>query len=136
MWKDSFFQKTTLFDVGLIVQMGHQGRDCCHPSLLPETLVAIDFSGIQKVRVRWCHCHHFGRSKAHVRTQLLRFGWFPGSVEDPRTIVTFQTLSFFHLLTLQSKITCTDYWLRRVLYTVYSIVWELGVPSRCSALVS
>ena len=44
-----------------------------------------------------------------MRCQLLRFGWFPASVERPRTVTTFDTLSFFHLLTSQAKTTVYDF---------------------------
>ena len=92
----------------MVVQLGHHGERCQKHTSIPDTLVAIDLSGVQKVRVQWCRCGHDEDGLVR-RTQLMRLGWFPASVDRPGTFATFQVLNFFHLLTLQAKATVYDF---------------------------
>ena len=44
------------------------------------------------------------------RIQLLRRGWFPATLDRPRTAFTFDCLETFHELTLQGKVNLYDFY--------------------------
>ncbi len=89
--------------------MGHNTRDCKHYEDGNRPLTVIDLTGIHMINVRWCNCEN-SAGGASRRVQLLRMKWFPTTVERPNTVVTFDTLEFFHLLTIQAKTTFYDFY--------------------------
>ena len=90
-----------------MVQLGpHPDRVCPTPDRAHRDFCVIDICGQQEVTVLFCGC---SRAEPHWR-QLMRVQWFPATVVDPRTAVTFNLLRHFHLLTLQSKITAYDFY--------------------------
>jgi hypothetical protein len=87
----------SLFDLGLLVHLGHQGRACATP--LKEgrpTLTVIDVTGIHTVRVKYCGCKA-GQKGYERREQLMRSAWFPATWVDPRTVFTYEVLNDFHV---------------------------------------
>lgn len=74
-----------------------------------RTLTVIDLTGIHSVNVRWCECGDSPGGSSR-RVQLLRMSWFPTTAERPNTVVTFDTLRFFHILTSQAKTTFYDFY--------------------------
>ncbi|EMD31060.1 hypothetical protein CERSUDRAFT_60542 [Gelatoporia subvermispora B] len=109
VWEDGFWDKSSLFDLGLELQLGHSSDPCPLPSKTSTTLLAFDTSGIHKVCIRWCECSR-SHGGAQLYTQLLRVQWYPASVDRPRTVFTFDALNTFHLLTLQGKLSLYDYY--------------------------
>jgi len=61
--------------------------------------VVLDVNGIHEVGVDFCDCE---KSKPEF-IQLLHFGWFPASVDCPKTAATFSVLKHFQLLNFKSK---------------------------------
>lgn len=108
-WNDLYFEKTSLKALGYVLQMGHGSRYCSNPQDKFQTLTVIDTTGIHAVNVRWCECGGSPGGSSR-RVQLLRMSWFPTTAERPRTVVTFDALDFFHLLTLQAKTTFYDFY--------------------------
>jgi hypothetical protein len=108
-WNGQFFVKTSLMDLGFVLEMGHSSRACKHPHEDIQTLTVVDLTGVHTVKIRWCNC---GRSPggSSRRVQLLRMNWFPATAERPNSVVTFDALEFFHLLTLQAKTTFYDFY--------------------------
>ena len=101
MWNGSFFQRTTLHDLGLRVQLGHAlGHPC--PTRLSANISfrVIHSNGIHQVAVDQCRCHNVPFYK-----QLLQIGWWPATPLDPRSAATFEVLRHFHILNLQGKVT-------------------------------
>jgi hypothetical protein len=101
MWNGLFFQRTTLRDQGLRVQLGHAyGRSC--PTKLPANVGfrVIHSNGIHHVAIDQCRCHGMDFYK-----QLLQIGWWPGTPLEPKTAATFEVLNHFHILNLQGKVT-------------------------------
>jgi CxC2 like cysteine cluster associated with KDZ transposases len=101
MWNGLFFQRTTLRDLGLRVQLGHAyGRSC--PSRFPanSNFRVIHSNGIHQVAIDQCRCYDVPLNK-----QLLRIGWWPATPLEPRTAATFEVLKHFHILNLQGKVT-------------------------------
>jgi hypothetical protein len=100
MWNSLFFQKTSLHELGLRVQLGHTvGRRCSTAERGHVDFAVIDSNGIHKVNVDFCRCHGLPH-----RRQLLRIGWWPATPLQPQTCATMEVLKHFHLLNLQGKV--------------------------------
>ena len=113
-WTSTFYKKTTLKDLGLCIQLGHDGPNCPSPGPIHFDFVVVDTSGVHVVNLRYCNCHSvIGASLDRV--QLLRFQWFPATVLRPRTAFTFDVLDTFHIVTLQGKLAAFDFY-RSLLY--------------------
>ena len=87
--------------MGLCIQLGHEvGDPCINPITgMDDDFVVLDVTGIHEVGLNFCNC-----TKADNHTkQLLRVKWFPTTVQEPKTVATFNCLRFFHLLTFKSK---------------------------------
>ena len=101
MWNGLFFQRVTLRDLGLRVQLGHAfGRSCRTALAAHANFRVIHTNGIHHVALDQCRCHGVELSK-----QLLQIGWWPGTPLEPKTAATFNVLHHFHLLNLQGKVT-------------------------------
>ncbi|EDR06772.1 uncharacterized protein LACBIDRAFT_299636 [Laccaria bicolor S238N-H82] len=107
-WTGGFFDKTSLKELGLRVQLGHGGGICpCSPHGPPNFMV-FDTSGVHVVNIDYCDC-----PKDNVpdrKTQLLRQGWFPATFSRPNTAFTFDCLDTFHEHTLQGKGNLYDFY--------------------------
>jgi CxC2 like cysteine cluster associated with KDZ transposases len=73
-WNGLFFQKSSLHDSGLRIQLGHGGAKCITPTPGPITFTVVDISGIHNVAIDFCNCRTNGIIPHHI--QLLRSGWF------------------------------------------------------------
>ena len=102
-----FFEKSTLQDAGLCIQLGHGGAKCIAPAPGPSKFIIVDVSGIHNVAIDYCDCRTNGIIPHHI--QLLRAGWFPATFIRPQTAFTFHCLDFYHELTLQSKVNAYDF---------------------------
>ncbi|KJA16799.1 hypothetical protein HYPSUDRAFT_71075 [Hypholoma sublateritium FD-334 SS-4] len=81
-WNGRFFEKASLSQLGLSVQLGHEGAACPCPIPGPKGFMVFDLSG------------------AHY---LLCKKWFLATLIRPRTVFTFDLLDTFHKLSLQGK---------------------------------
>ncbi|KAI0039074.1 hypothetical protein FA95DRAFT_1504685 [Auriscalpium vulgare] len=106
-WNGHFFERVALQQLGLRVQLGHDGLPCPSPHERRAPLVVIDVSGIHEVNVNYCECGHV---TAQRLTQLLRASWWPATVTRPSTVTTFATLKLFHALSLQGKMNAYDFY--------------------------
>ncbi|KAH7904773.1 hypothetical protein BJ138DRAFT_1106537, partial [Hygrophoropsis aurantiaca] len=97
-WNGSFWDKTTLNDLGFIIQFGHAHPDLCFSPSDLITLTVLDCSGIHKVAATFCGCPL--AMLASKRAQMLQMCWFPATVVEPQTCVTFRLLEQFHQLNL------------------------------------
>ncbi|PBK84926.1 hypothetical protein ARMGADRAFT_1036848 [Armillaria gallica] len=106
-WTGSFYMRTTLKDLRLVIQLGHgTGESCLRPAENSRSMVVIDIDGIHEVSVNFCGCH---RAEAQY-VQLLWMRWFPATVDLPRTAVTFRALNHFQMLTFMSKVSAYEYY--------------------------
>jgi hypothetical protein len=98
---DAYFKRVTLAHLGLRIQLGHNAREKCrNPVRTPGgDFVVVDVNGIHEVELDFCGCE---MSKQPF-IQLLRYGWFPASVDRPKSAATFSILKFFHILNFESK---------------------------------
>lgn len=68
--------------------------------------MVVDTSGLHVVGIVFCGC--VGAPKTDI--QLVRVRWFPGTIKDPRSAYTFDTLNTFHILNLQGKLSLHDFY--------------------------
>jgi len=101
MWNTLFFQKTTLRELGLQIQLGHgPGHVCPTKEAGHKNFVVIDSNGIHEVHIDFCQCCSVPRHQ-----QLLCIGWWPStSPLEPQTCATMDVLCHFDLLNLQGKL--------------------------------
>jgi hypothetical protein len=97
-----------LFDIchELELQLGHDGGPCIMPEKVPRVLIAVDSSGMRKIRVRYCGCQPIERWQ-----QLMRARLYPSSDIKPRSCFTFSFLDSFIKVSLQGKIPLYDFYL-------------------------
>lgn len=104
-WNGTSFQRATLFDLGLCVQLRHRAGAVC-PSCVQRRLTVIHTNGIHQTSVYFCECN----SKFTHRQQLLQAGWWPATPLDPQTVATFDVLRQFQYQNLQGNITAYDFY--------------------------
>lgn len=106
-WTGESFIDIHLFDLGMVVQLGHGGGacPCVGKTEKGSKLRVTDINGLQDMQVVYCSC--IGR-KAHAM-QLMESGIFPSSMRQPKSATTFRCLQDFHLATLVSKKSAFDY---------------------------
>ncbi|OJT11755.1 hypothetical protein TRAPUB_11697 [Trametes pubescens] len=109
-WTGKCFQRTTLREVGLEIQLGHSRGACKHPSKNTHRVVVADVHGVQAVQVRFCECLDVQNDLTREWCQLFREGWFPATTLRPTTVFTFQLLDTFQELNLQGKTNLYDFW--------------------------
>ncbi|KAL1658224.1 hypothetical protein GGF50DRAFT_67680 [Schizophyllum commune] len=102
------FRRASLKRLGQVVQLGHPpGEHCVQPIAAHSDFTVIHTNGIHLVAVRFCGC---GRGAPTHRQQLLRAGWWPGSIKNPQTAVTISCLRQFHKLNACGKISVYEYY--------------------------
>ncbi|SJL11239.1 uncharacterized protein ARMOST_14642 [Armillaria ostoyae] len=124
----TFFKRTTLGALGLVMALGHDPDTCC-PSPLHGQLHILDLEGIQTVHIDYCDCM---QSLPHWR-QLLRSQFFPSTVVRPQMATTFWTLEVFHLLSFMSKVSGYEFY-----HTLVRLTDNTGTcqpPSRFQAFM-
>ncbi|KAJ7109543.1 hypothetical protein C8R43DRAFT_848675, partial [Mycena crocata] len=106
-WGGAFWKRSSLLDLGLIYQVGHQGGACPSPASPMRTMVVIDTTGIHSVHFRYCGCkrHH----NANEIEQLMRGGRYPASITDPGMCATFKVLDLFRLLNVVGNMNVHDF---------------------------
>ena len=105
---DSYFERISLKQLGLRIQLGHKIQDKCRNSVQAtgDDFVVIDINGIHDVGLDFCNCE---TSKPHF-IQLLRYGLYPASLDRPKTAATFTVLKHFQLLNFESKASMFEFY--------------------------
>ncbi|KIN97248.1 hypothetical protein M404DRAFT_16790 [Pisolithus tinctorius Marx 270] len=98
-WNRKFFERVTLKQLGLIVQLGHEDMFCYCPEHGHLDFIIIDVNGIHPVNVNFCGCE---QCMSHCQ-QLLQCGWYPATICNPRTACTRTVLDHFLQLMWSSK---------------------------------
>ncbi|KAF7357237.1 CxC2 domain-containing protein [Mycena sanguinolenta] len=105
-WNGDFFQRRSLKDLGLVIQLGHPaGFSCPNPLSGHTNFVVIDVTGIHYIRVNFCQCD----GRIEHRQQLMRVNWWPATVRDPRTCATFGVVRLFQIMNCLGKISAHDF---------------------------
>jgi hypothetical protein len=90
----------------LFVQLGHDGDSAaCRGGTTPILFTIVHTNGVHGTRLRFCACPG---SPTKI-TQLTQARLFPATTVDPHTAFTFDVLTEFHHLNMQSKCSAFDY---------------------------
>ncbi|KAJ7585741.1 hypothetical protein C8J56DRAFT_1053045 [Mycena floridula] len=109
-WNGVFFERVSLMDLGLRVQLGHGGNETCSAwKELVTRFTVIDMNGIHTIAVDFCQCYQ-GKTTGEEYQQLLRNEWFPATHLYPKTAATFRCIEQFHILTLTGKVMPFNYY--------------------------
>jgi len=98
----------SLSNLGLRIQLGHDGNTCPCPLPWASLFTVFDVSCVHRVNINYCGCHPENPLDRCV--QLLRKRWFPATLIWPETAFTFDCLDTFHESTLQGKGNLYDYY--------------------------
>lgn len=99
-WSGAYFIRTSLYDLGYRVYLGHEGQCCPRAYKIIDGFTVVHTTGIHTLKVVFCGCD------AHPpqNIQLLRARWFPATTAKPRSAFTFEVLNMFHLVNTQGKL--------------------------------
>ncbi|KAJ6457034.1 hypothetical protein C8R47DRAFT_996066 [Mycena vitilis] len=104
------FDSVTLKTLGLRFYLGrelHHDRICPRPKRAPgKKFIVIDDYGLHDVELHYCGCGKGGS----FSVQLLRIKWLPSTGKRPRTAATFNVLRRYHLLSLESKCSMSEFY--------------------------
>ncbi|KAL0576618.1 hypothetical protein V5O48_005376 [Marasmius crinis-equi] len=107
-WAGELFERTSLADLGLIIQLNHVSGTCSNPVKCYQHLVVIHTNGIHRVNFQFCGC-----AKAIPQhLQLLRRNLYPTNIKKGRisTVITFQYLEYLQIHTLTTKGSIHDFY--------------------------
>jgi hypothetical protein len=108
VWRDGFYQRTSLQELGLSFYLGHQHTPCPSAESSQQILV-VDVNGIHNLNIEFCACKQTPGWVDYYR-QLLRMRWYPATFDRPQTVFTFDLLDTYHKLTLQGKLNLYDFY--------------------------
>ncbi|KAG2158259.1 uncharacterized protein EDB93DRAFT_1100472 [Suillus bovinus] len=145
-WNGQFFEQSCLAHVGLVIHLGHDGKECpaltnrwdlfegdrpedqLEPEDLPSmsgpefwpkenTMVIVNKSGVHRLEVRCCNCPN----TMSPDIQMFRHGFFPASFNKPKTVFTFRVLDNFLLDNLECGTSTMNYYskLRRMTSSMF-----------------
>jgi CxC2 like cysteine cluster associated with KDZ transposases len=122
-WTGKYFSKSSLFEQGFVIYLGHHGQPCPEHAWEDVTTVGVDeveeevhadgawntggqdtaviahSNGIFQHHIQWCACHR----SAHHHVQLFRHGLFSASLVCPKTAFTFDVLDHFYMDAMECK---------------------------------
>ncbi|KAG1843286.1 hypothetical protein DFJ58DRAFT_665409 [Suillus subalutaceus] len=105
-WNGIHFERTTLADMGLRVQLGHEGMPYLCLQRGHISFVVIHTNVIHQVNVDFCGCH---QRISHCQ-QLLRCEWYPATLHFPQSACMKRVLEFFLILTWSSKVSGYEFY--------------------------
>ncbi|KAJ7169138.1 hypothetical protein C8R43DRAFT_1121027 [Mycena crocata] len=106
-WNGKFWERTSLQEIGLVYQLGHEGFTCNVPDPAVCSMTVLDSNGIHEIHYHYCACDR--SDKSNNLRQLLRNGWYPASKTDPDTCATYRCLDLFRLLNVVGNINARDF---------------------------
>ncbi|KAF7293092.1 CxC2 domain-containing protein [Mycena indigotica] len=106
-WNGNFWTACSLNQLGYIYQVGHGGFSCPLPDGVVHSLTIVDLPYIHTLRIRYGNC---SRSRHATKvSQLLRNLWYPATVIEPATCITFRSLKAFRLFNVVGNLNVTDF---------------------------
>ncbi|KAF9503416.1 hypothetical protein BS47DRAFT_1309791, partial [Hydnum rufescens UP504] len=108
-WKGLHFKAVALANLGLCVQLNHASDEqdvCPSPKAGLSNFIVLHVNGLHSVNIIFCGCS----KTCSVLNQLLQHGLFPTTVQQPQTCSTFQLLHYFHLQSIQLKVSTIHFY--------------------------
>ncbi|KAF8989456.1 hypothetical protein BDZ89DRAFT_974704 [Hymenopellis radicata] len=106
-WRNGSWERTTLRELHLVYQVGHQGGPCPHPDTSLRTMTLLHSTGVHTVPFRYCDCSR--ADGLHKWQQLLRTGWYPATTRQPQTCATLEVLDLFRRLKTMATVNVRDF---------------------------
>ncbi|KAF9017036.1 hypothetical protein BDZ89DRAFT_961437 [Hymenopellis radicata] len=107
VWRNFTWERTSLTEMGLVFQLGHQGAACRVPDAVERRMTVLHLNGVHTVAFRYCGCAVSDRE--HHWQQLMRCGWYPATTRTPATCATMELLSFFRRLKTEATVNVRDF---------------------------
>ncbi|KAF8171891.1 hypothetical protein BJ912DRAFT_1025110 [Pholiota molesta] len=104
-WNGTFFERATLRQLGLRVQLGHPAHEACvspQPSM-NDIFTVVHSNGVHEIALDFCNCE---TAQSHA-VQIIRRFWFPSTGIRPQSAATIRVLKLFHFLAFEGK--CSPY---------------------------
>ncbi len=132
-FKQGFWQRVPLGNLGLVFELGHDGKRC--PRLLNKTryMTFVHKHGTHEMNVCFCRCAVIGNDASPDATQLLEVGFWPGSWERPMTTFSIYVMQELHLLSVQAHTNALDYFMCLKQRTDGVCPNDMKVSSHCSS---
>ncbi|KAI0666069.1 hypothetical protein C8Q78DRAFT_1072584 [Trametes maxima] len=109
-WNGRFFEAINLADLGLVVDLGHEGTQCPDPAPV-RAIMVFHVNGYHTVNIRLCGClTDISSDSPPAWRQFLRADWFPATQKRPATAFTIEVLKLFHELNLKAKTNAYDFY--------------------------
>ncbi|KAJ7162867.1 hypothetical protein C8R46DRAFT_1280961 [Mycena filopes] len=109
-WTGKMFERKTLMEMGLRIQLGHwhgADRRCSLPKPAKgKSFVIIDTHSVHEVALDYCDCGFGG----HPTVQLLRAQLWPATTTNPQTAATFAVLRQYHVMSFESKCSALEFY--------------------------
>lgn len=134
-WTGTFFSRTTLCELGLVVHIGHHGNPCPNSSDSPTKMTVVHTAGVQPILIRYCGCTDKMLHTVEHPLQLWQAGLWPAMYTQTQTIFTQHVLRDFHQISLQAKISAYNYIAALKRLTNNAFTHEVKV-SGCYAMMS
>ncbi|EMD33434.1 hypothetical protein CERSUDRAFT_57023, partial [Gelatoporia subvermispora B] len=109
VWDRGFWHKESLANLGLTLNLGHDGRKCPVAFDEPRRLTVVHSHGIHELRMRFCACLDDELEGTPDSLQLIANGMWPGTWDKPLTAFTIDVMKEFHLLSLQVQMSAQDF---------------------------
>lgn len=107
VWKDGSWERCSLYQMGLVYQLGHSGGPCRWPDPTPRLITIMAGLTIQTVSCRFCKCA--ASDRCHPWQQLLRCGWYPATTHIPQTCASVELLDFYRRLKVMATVNVRDF---------------------------
>lgn len=120
-WNGQFWQDATLYALGLVINLGHQGSACPAGNSLSRIWVG-DLGGFSEVNVRLCRCDPSPEVPRGL--QLLELNIFPCSDISPQSGFTIALLKQFGVFSTLGKGSAHKF------YSILERVTKPGFPGR------
>ncbi|KAJ7707082.1 hypothetical protein B0H16DRAFT_1481700 [Mycena metata] len=105
-WNGECFDDCSLYELGLVVQLGHRVGDGCRTSTAGhKNFVVIDVTGVHTVHVHFCECD----ARIKHWQQLMRVRWWPATIKNPQTCTTFAVVRLFQIMNCLGKVSAHDF---------------------------
>ncbi|KAF9042630.1 hypothetical protein BDZ89DRAFT_944067 [Hymenopellis radicata] len=107
VWRDECWTRTTLGEMGLVYQLGHQGGPCPYAEKTPRLMTVIHINGIHIVPFHFCSCYISDHELPWQ--QVMRNGWYPATAKSPQTCATMTVLNFFRRMKVTASVNVRDF---------------------------
>lgn len=111
--KRKFWEKCSLANLGLIIDLGHGGQKCPLALTRTRNMTIVHTNGVHDFAVRFCSCLASSPENGTLPEpiQLIRYGLWPASWSVPQTAFSISMLRDYQLLSLQSQLSAHDYFM-------------------------